>query len=581
MSNIINEFTEAIAGPLDNVSSLLKTLANEHHSANNQMHNQAHNLTTTFQGLGASAFISMIDKQYNYTEGIVQSIDEIAHYIATAADGIRDAAHFATTLIQPFTDLAEEVIHRLSPDLVIREGGDAVHAIIRDMESAVQDMAHTGGSFLGHVFHLNLGGALHDLVDEGKDTARLLGDMLAMLGQVEEIMAHWAAQIFEAMNRVFNQINSVIYRIIDWAFSISDMMGDAATLSDPNATPEEKALAGTMLGVSALLDIAIFIPGVDIFAAGGKLAAKGIMKLLEKFGVDELAKVLTSKLASRVADSVVKEVVDGAINAARKSVTQTVENLAEKGIIKNPLTKEQILQTVGHLLGHGSSDAFDALSPEGKQFLEKYVQYVHDFTNFEDPALKSTTADARAAFFRDQQQTWFSHLTTEEKDALVGYTGNGYSYINDYLRKGIDPSLISVTELQDKYIQHLDKALGDAIIPADTTAQRVVGGNMLDFLKEGNFFTDKGYISTSINSQHPWQNTVRLFIDLPKGLSGGFLEDLTLVPNEYEVLLPRNSVMQVQHVINLQKAALSAADQNLLSKFPDYIVKLLYEGVSK
>jgi len=273
--------------------------------------------------------------------------------------------------------------------------------------------------------------------------------------------------------------------------------------------------------------------------------------------------------------------VDGAISSTRKGMTQTVEALAEKGIIKNPLTKEQILQTIEHLFSGQSDKAFDALSPEGKQFVEKYAQYVHDFTAFEDPALKSSTVGPRAAFFREQQQEWLSQLSNEEKDAIKDYTGDGYSNINNILRQGADPSWSLVKEIQERYVQHLDTALNRSVIPENVTAQRVVGSDMIDLFKEGSFFRDKGYISTSINPQHSWQNSIRLFVDLPKGAPGGFVEDLTSVPHEYEVLLPRNSVMRVDQIIPLSKTALSAADQHLLSGFPDYIVKLSYVGVAK
>lgn len=138
----------------------------------------------------------------------------------------------------------------------------------------------------------------------------------------------------------------------------------------------------------------------------------------------------------------------------------------------------------------------------------------------------------------------------------------------------------SETELQ-QFIQHLDPAFKDAIIPADTVAQRVVGPNMLDLFKEGKFFQDGGFVSTSIDPQHSWANSVRLFIKLPEGAPGAFVKDLSVYPNELEVLLPRNSVMQVEHVIDLQKLGLPAADQNLLSKFPEYIIELKYVGVAK
>lgn len=580
MTDAINTFSEAIAGPMDSVAAQLKALASEHQTANTNMRSQAHNLTTSFKGLAGTAFTKMVDNQYRYTDGIIQKIDEMAGYISTAAGWIRDAAHFATMLIQPFADLVEEVIHRLSPDLVLREGESAVWAIIHDIEGALQDMLHSGGSFFGDLFHLNFGGALHDLVQEGKDIGRLAGDALAMLSQVGDIMARWAAKLFEAVNWCINQVNSVVYHITDWVFGLSDIANDAAILSDPNATPEEKAMAGTMMGVTALLDVAMLIPGADIFAAGGKLAGKGAMALLEKLGLDEMAKMLANKIADSVAATVVKEIADNTLNTAKKGLEQVVEQLADKGVI-NSLTKDQILSTIGHLLGPDAAKTLDALSPEGKQFVEKYAQMVNGISDFEDSSLRNATADQRAAFFKAQQQAWFSQLTNEEKAAIKAYTGDDwYKAINTYARTGKVLPGFSETELQ-QFIQHLNPAFKDAIIPADTVAQRVVGPNMLDLFKEGTLFQDGGFVSTSIDPQHSWKNSIRLFIKLPEGAPGAFVKDLSVYPNEFEVLLPRNSVMQVEHVIDLHKLALSAADQELLKGFPEYIIELKYVGIAK
>lgn len=65
MTDAINAFSEAIAGPMDSVAAQLKALASEHQAANNDMRNQAHSLTTSFQGLAGTAFTKMVDNQIN------------------------------------------------------------------------------------------------------------------------------------------------------------------------------------------------------------------------------------------------------------------------------------------------------------------------------------------------------------------------------------------------------------------------------------------------------------------------------------------------------------------------------------
>ncbi len=358
---IVSDFSEAIAGPMDNVSSELKALSQIHRTANNNLQKQAQELTKSFEGLGGSEFITMIGKQHNYAEGICKGIDEIAGYIHTGAGWVRDAAHTADSLLQPFMDLAGRVIHKLTPNLVIKHGDDAVRVIINDMRKTVHDMAHSGSSFFSDVFHLRLGDAVNDAEQEAKDLARLAGDALAMLGQLEPILVQWASAVFQANNWLNNQINSVLYGIIDWVFGFSDIANNMAILSDPNATDEEKALAGTLIGVTVIMDILMFIPGVDILDLIGKgLLKVGIDFALKEF-VDNLIKKAVSTIVEKVLGNIIKDLIDKTI----QKLSTTYGKIIAEQMVKKELESG--------LLNGLKGDLEKSLSAQFEQILRDYL----------------------------------------------------------------------------------------------------------------------------------------------------------------------------------------------------------------
>lgn len=283
LSDPVAAFTEKIAQPFDDAVPIVRNIAKLYRTSNQQLSQKQQTLTVTFKGLGADAFIDMINKQINWVDGIASNIDALAGFYETCAQDVRLAAQKIEGLIEPFMDLVQWVIDRLTPDIVVKEGESAVHAVFSDMRSQLSREEHDTSGFFGSVVHLHFGSALHDAVDGVEGLAHLGGDVLALVSSLEPILCQWAADVYQGVNWLINKLNSWSLDIENWLFGLSDIADDTVVFVDPNSTSEEKWLAGVDMGLNIVLDIGMLIPGADLFS----LAGKGGAKLLEKFGLKE------------------------------------------------------------------------------------------------------------------------------------------------------------------------------------------------------------------------------------------------------------------------------------------------------
>ena len=169
-------------------------------------------------------------------------------------------------------------------------------------------------------------------------------------------------------------------------------------------------------------------------------------------------------------------------------------------------------------------------------------------------------------------------ISREEISALDFYTGDGFSDINTFWRRGENETTPDNTSEQVKFEQieklsaNLDKLIEESPdFFGDKNLYRVVGKSLIDELEEGDVFTDKGFMSTTrvdITSEaglEVLQNLqllavgdVRASIILPsesktgKGLAVDFLKNavsdlftnVATANNEKEVLLPRGTTLK-------------------------------------
>lgn len=147
-------------------------------------------------------------------------------------------------------------------------------------------------------------------------------------------------------------------------------------------------------------------------------------------------------------------------------------------------------------------------------------------------------------YYMDEEfDAWEQGLNTDESMAIRWYTGTGYEEINEALREGRE------LELETKWIDSaLKKSPG---FKEDTVVFRgLTGDPMLD---TGDEFTDKGYISTSINpvvaegfaNQDAIGGGVMFEINVPKGHPAAYVSDIGGNSSEFETILPRDTQLRI------------------------------------
>lgn len=313
----VSGFVDEIVSPLETAAGQIRQLGQAHIEANYHLQTRAKGLATTFQGAGAQVFFTMAQRQGNFITGITNELNDFAGAFDETVHIVREAAQVADwALGGPLLDLAQHLLSKLSPEIVVRQGQSAVSAVASDMRQTFHDMLHQGGSMFGDLIHGHFGAALHDAGNAFGDLIHLGGDLFALLDQVETILGHWAAKVMEKANWLLNSIQSILFKIEDFVFGFSQISDNAAILADPNSTPEEKGIAIAGLGITAISDILMFIPGAE---EGG-------------VALDATEKTLIDKAESEVEQQVEKEVEQEVEQQVEKDIEQQVEGDVEKQI---------------------------------------------------------------------------------------------------------------------------------------------------------------------------------------------------------------------------------------------------------
>lgn len=157
-----------------------------------------------------------------------------------------------------------------------------------------------------------------------------------------------------------------------------------------------------------------------------------------------------------------------------------------------------------------------------------------------------------------EHQAWMDSLTGDEKEILEAYAGpNGIARpVNDYLRHGIDALGEDYTK---EVVSTLDGILNKAHGTVEQTLYRGIWGKDAPNFRPGFTWTDKGFVSTTVNPGHALfftdtgrEDQVLLEIHTAKG---AYIQDVvgsTVIEgetiNEREWLLPRNLTYRVKSV---------------------------------
>ena len=148
-------------------------------------------------------------------------------------------------------------------------------------------------------------------------------------------------------------------------------------------------------------------------------------------------------------------------------------------------------------------------------------------------------------------ENWANNLSESESAAVRSYTDTGYSNINSTLRglsDGFNPGM------KETAIS-LHGALARAETPCDDTVFRGASSDALgqyaslpDDALVGKVIQDKGFMSTSLDSDRAFSGNVQFVIDVPKGSHGVYVGSISSFSGEKEVLFDAGQIMKVLDV---------------------------------
>ena len=94
-----------------------------------------------------------------------------------------------------------------------------------------------------------------------------------------------------------------------------------------------------------------------------------------------------------------------------------------------------------------------------------------------------------------------------------------------------------------KQIEQIDRVMSQSVVPEPVIVYRALSNAVLD-KAEGKILTDKGFVSTSLNSDVAERlaagGRVVMRVEVPKGVHAIYMEDITTI-DEQEMLLQRGS----------------------------------------
>ncbi|GHD98933.1 ADP-ribosyltransferase [Streptomyces alanosinicus] len=198
---------------------------------------------------------------------------------------------------------------------------------------------------------------------------------------------------------------------------------------------------------------------------------------------------------------------------------------------------------------HMSDAEFDALSDADKHAVAE-AELAHG-TN---PA-PSVSNEAGLAYGNAYWEDFMKGLDRETRSGVVTYSGSAYDPINNHLRYGTDvPQHILDT------IKNMDEIMDARPVPEDIMVVRgtgvghiEVGGHPIDSPLDmiGGTFDDKAFTSTALGESPPPpfnQKPVWMHLRVPKDTPALWLEPITLVKDERELLLAKGSFYKVTRV---------------------------------
>jgi hypothetical protein len=170
-----------------------------------------------------------------------------------------------------------------------------------------------------------------------------------------------------------------------------------------------------------------------------------------------------------------------------------------------------------------------------------------------EPNTDTSEMDAKSRYERDtiltrQANDWLAKIEEDESDAIHLYTGGSYEEMNDALRE----NRVEDSDLSSE-IKSAQTGLLKGSLDTPMTVYRGIDGNKYSIKKVlnmmsagvGQIFTDKAFVSTSMDETKAFNGRVKLKIILPEGTKGAYVKSISKHSNEYEYLLPHSTKFKI------------------------------------
>jgi hypothetical protein len=203
MSSTVINYVQPITQPLEGLYTAFTQMASQHRDLNDRLRSHKNDLLSNsfaFKGSGATAFAGMVDHYLDASEKHMKAFDDAAsavqtcHSTITIASNSADAAGLNDALVN-------HILDQVSHNDIIQLGSAAIQAPINDMKSTLDNMSSTDDDLWGNLIHFHFGAAFGDLLQEGRDAKRMLGDMWNLLLQAEHILGQWAESVWDAIKK--------------------------------------------------------------------------------------------------------------------------------------------------------------------------------------------------------------------------------------------------------------------------------------------------------------------------------------------------------------------------------------------
>lgn len=310
-------------------------------------------------------------------------------------------------------------------------------------------------------------------------------------------------------------------------------------VADTGLTAEERAHINTQLKAHTGMTAEEMVNASQIkvrdslhnnYAPGKKIADMGLSKGEPAIKGEPQLSAEAEGIVDHLNGTMSKMAPHGAFNAFYlKNVAKKITNSSTLSPVEAAHLSSQMEKATGM-----SADSIVKLSPGTvNKKLEDHLQKTAP-TN-----ANVSSSSPSSSQLPPSAPSWMSTLTASELSAVKSYTSTSYHKINSDLRKG-EPPTLSVHRLDSAFKKVPPQHAMTVLRSATSIAMPSKGTDMI-----GKSFTDLGYVSTTMSTQHVFGGNIKLTIHLPEGHNGMPVNTISHFKGENELLLPRGSNFKV------------------------------------